>query len=148
MMPSGGCQCGAVRYRIANMDGARSYWCHCRMCQRAVGNVAAAFVNVAKSDVVWEAGEPVRYASSPIARRGFCASCGTPLIFEYPDSPRLDLTIGSLDDPAGLQLESHFGSESWVTGWLQHDSLPEQRSDDYAPLQARWAAVKGSTSEA
>ena len=39
---SGGCQCGRVRYE-ASVDSFDAYWCHCRMCQRAVGNVAAAF---------------------------------------------------------------------------------------------------------
>ena len=91
---TGGCQCGRVRYtaRIVSDD---AYLCHCRMCQRASGNVSVAFCNVPKANVAWQR-EPDYFASSPIARRGFCAACGTPLTFEYPDSEKLDLTIGEL----------------------------------------------------
>lgn len=136
---TGGCQCGAVRYAAATIE-ADAYWCHCRMCQRAVGNVAAALVNALKADVTWH-GKPAYYASSPIARRGFCGACGTPLTFEYHDSDKMDLTVGSLDDPAAARLTSHFGVETRVPGWITVDGLPEQRCDKYAPLAARWAAV-------
>jgi len=139
---SGGCACGAVRY-AARIDPA-GYWCHCRMCQRASGNVAIAFVNARKADVTWTAGAPVQWQSSGIARRGHCGSCGTPLTFDYPDSNKMDLTVGSLDDPAQVALTSHFGTESQVAGWIPEDHLPAQRSDDYAPLQARWAAAGGT----
>ena len=139
----GGCQCGAVRYRAEVAPEADSYWCHCRMCQRAVGNVAAAFLNVLKSGVVWARGTPATFMSSPIGRRGFCAACGTPLTFDYPDSDRMDLTIGSLDAAARFAPQSHFGVESRLPAWLPADGLPEQRSEDYAPLQARWATARG-----
>jgi len=38
---TGGCQCGRVRYTVQIEDDA-AYLCHCRMCQRATGGVAAA----------------------------------------------------------------------------------------------------------
>ena len=139
---TGGCACGAVRY-AATVDPAAGYWCHCRMCQRAVGNVAAAFINAAKADVAWTTGAPAEWQSSPIARRGRCAACGTPLTFHYPDSDRIDLTVGSLDDPAAISLASHFGVESRVPGWIAADALPATRSEDHAPLQARWAGTRG-----
>ncbi len=140
---AGGCQCGAARYRaVAEAD--KAYWCHCRMCQRAVGGPAAAFVNVAKADLVWERGEPASYRSSPIGRRGFCAACGTPLTFDYPDSPRIDLTLGSLDEPAMFRPTSHFGAESWVEGWVPHDALPAMRSDEHAPLVERWTRARSA----
>lgn len=138
---TGGCQCGAVRYTVSGAP-RDAYWCHCRMCQRAVGNVAAAFVNVTKADVA-VTGTIAHHMSSPFGRRGFCAACGTPLTFDYPDSPNIDLTLGSLDDPAAFRPASHFGAESWVEGWIAHDDLPQTRADDYAPLLARWAAVGG-----
>ena len=138
---SGGCQCGAVRF-TGRADPAKAYWCHCRMCQRAVGNVAAAFVNVGKADTSM-AGPVAHYMSSPFGRRGFCAACGTPLTFDYPDSLNMDLTLGALDDPGAFRPTSHFGVESWVEGWIQHDDLPVTRADDDAPLQARWKAAGG-----
>lgn len=139
---TGGCACGAVRYRAA-IDPAQAYWCHCRMCQRALGAVAVAFVNAGKADVEFTSGAPAEWQSSPIARRGRCADCGTPLTFHYPDSDRMDLTVASLDDPAGIVATSHFGVESHLPGWVELGALPTLRSEDHAPLQARWAGAKG-----
>ncbi len=137
---NGGCQCGAVRFSSTHPN-RDAYWCHCRMCQRALGNVAAAFWNVSKDSVAWQ-GERATYMSSPFGRRGFCADCGTPLTFDYPDSPKIDLTVGALDDPAAVSLASHFGTESRVHGWTAGEGLPEMRTDDYAPLQLRWAKLR------
>lgn len=137
---SGGCQCGAHRYR-ARLDPAKAYWCHCRMCQRATGGVAAALINLEKADCEWLASPPSTYRSSAVGRRGYCAACGTPLTFDYPDSPNMDLTVGSLDDPALVPLGSHFGIESRVPGWIPVDDLPAHRTDEDEKLAARWAAA-------
>ncbi len=92
----GGCLCGQLRYEATptHRDG---YYCHCRMCQLAFGNTRAAFFNLRKDQVRWLNGPPSYYASSKIARRGFCGRCGTPLSFEFLDSERMDLAVGSLD---------------------------------------------------
>lgn len=139
---TGGCQCGAVRYACihAERDG---YFCHCRMCQKAVGNVAAAWWNVPKESVIWTGDAPTHHMSSPIARRGFCGRCGTPLTFDFPDNDRMDLTVGSLDDPKLVSLASHFGIESRVPGWIADDDLPAMRCEDYQPLQERWRQAQG-----
>lgn len=138
---TGGCQCGAVRYE-ATLANGDAYFCHCRMCQRATGGVAAALLNARRADVTWTTREPDHFASSPIAKRGYCASCGTPLTFEFDEgSENLDLTVGSLDEPSTVRLASHFGIESWVPGWIHHDELPGSRTDENTALMARWAAV-------
>jgi hypothetical protein len=75
---TGGCQCGRIRYAVA-IENDDAYWCHCRMCQKATGGIAAAFVEVPIAAVHWLS-EPDWYESSPVARRPFCSTCGTPLI--------------------------------------------------------------------
>lgn len=96
---TGGCQCGAVRYRsTALMDN--SHICHCRMCQKAVGNFFAALVGASNDELVWTRGTPAVFASSDLAERGFCAACGTPLFYRSIGGTRTGLTIGSLDDPS------------------------------------------------
>ncbi len=127
---TGGCQCGAVRYALS--DTPRSTVCHCRMCQRAVGNVFAALAMVPKSAVTWTRGEPTLYASSNVAKRGFCRDCGTPLTFAFDDRDRMEVTIGSLDDPGAWPMTEHFGVESRV-GWVAlNPGLPESRTQDSA----------------
>jgi hypothetical protein len=139
---TGGCLCGSVRYR-ATPDHRDGYYCHCRMCQLAFGNTRAAFLNLRKDEVSWLTQAPAWYASSKIARRGFCARCGSPLAFEYLDSERMDLSVGSLDDPAALKPISHFGVESRVAPWHAADGLPDERSDDSARLMQRWREAYG-----
>ncbi|MEY4269349.1 MAG: hypothetical protein RLZZ58_565 [Pseudomonadota bacterium] len=139
---AGGCGCGAIRYACTHAD-RDGYFCHCRMCQRAVGNVAAAFWNVRKDSVTWAGAERAYHMSSPFGRRGFCGTCGTPLSFDYPDSDRIDLTIGSLDDPSTFALTSHFGVESRLAGWTVAGDVPVMRCEDHQPLADRWAGVRG-----
>ena len=43
---SGGCQCGAIRYKIAGELGY-PHICHCRMCQKASGNLFMALAGTA-----------------------------------------------------------------------------------------------------
>jgi hypothetical protein len=138
----GGCLCGAVRYR-ARPENREGYYCHCRMCQLALGNTRAAFFNLRKDAVEWTHGEPARHASSKIARRGFCNQCGTPLTFEYNDSERMDLTIGSLDDPAAFKPTSHFAVETRIASWHVEDGLPGERFDASERLMARWKKAYG-----
>jgi len=96
---TGGCHCGAVRYRsTALMDN--SHICHCRMCQKAVGNFFAALVGAPNDALVWTRGAPATFASSDLAERGFCAACGTPLFYRSIGGTRTGLTIGSLDNPS------------------------------------------------
>jgi hypothetical protein len=139
---TGGCACGRVRYtaRIENLD---AYLCHCRMCQRASGNVSLAMKNLLQADVRWER-EPDYYHSSAIARRGFCSACGTSLTFQYLEgTDKMDLIVGTFDDPSRFVPNSHFGAESMHRAWLDTGDLPETRSDEYQPLQDRWARAGG-----
>jgi hypothetical protein len=103
---TGGCQCGRIRY-TAQIASDEAYLCHCRMCQRATGGVAIAFVNVPKSNLTW-ATEPDWYQSSPIARRPFCSACGTPLGFQFLEGENADLTVGSFDDPSQFKPDEPF----------------------------------------
>ena len=74
---TGGCQCGAVRFRATGPF--KVSLCHCRMCQKAFGNYFAPLVT-AKA-VEWTRGTPALFRSSNMARRGFCSACGTPLFY-------------------------------------------------------------------
>ena len=140
----GGCLCGGIRYE-ARPDKAEGYYCHCRMCQLAFGNTRAAFINLRKDQVVWTSSPPAYYASSKIARRGFCGRCGTPLSFEFLDSKNMDLSVGSLDHPADVKPVSHFSVETRIALWHAEDGLPGERLDGFALITERWRAAYGDT---
>jgi hypothetical protein len=92
---SGGCQCGAVRYRIEGELGRASI-CHCRMCQKALGGPFGGFVSVKADQITWTRRERRRFASSNKVWRGFCADCGTPLTFEWSEAV-IDLAFYTFD---------------------------------------------------
>jgi hypothetical protein len=140
---NGGCLCGRVRYE-ARPEHRGGYYCHCRMCQLAFGNTRAAYLNLAKDQVHWLA-PPAYYASSRIARRGFCPHCGTPLSFEFLDSRRMDLAVGSLDDPAQITPTEHFSIETRIESWHADDGLPGQRLDSNERIGALWRRAYGDT---
>jgi hypothetical protein len=151
---TGGCQCGAVRYRVAEPLGPAGI-CHCRMCQRAAGNVFAPLVTA--RGVEWQ-GTPARWASSNIAERGFCARCGTPLFLRNLDAAEgeFELMIGTLDDPGLAPPDHHYGIESrvawlkladglpgWETGTRPGDDLPEITSKQWTATTAAGDKPRG-----
>ena len=138
---TGGCQCGRIRY-TAEVENFDAYLCHCRMCQRATGGVSIAFKGFKAADVVWEQGSDW-YQSSPIARRPFCAQCGTPLGFQYMGSDKIDLTVGSFDDPSRFVPIAHFGVESIHEAWIDTSALRRDRADEYPSLIERWEKASG-----
>ena len=90
---TGGCQCGKVRFATKLLG--RPSICHCRMCQKAFGGLYGPLVPA--HDGHWTRGEPKWFDSSNLARRAFCADCGTPLAYETKFG--LELAIGAFDDP-------------------------------------------------
>ncbi len=137
---TGGCQCGRVRYSV-EIDSDDAYWCHCRMCQKATGGIAAAFVQVPHAALTWLS-EPDWYQSSAIARRPFCSACGTPLGFDFtPPSDNIDLTVGSFDDPSRFRPVAHAGSESIHEAWLDTRDLPRHYSATTKSVAERWQAA-------
>jgi hypothetical protein len=97
---TGGCQCGAVRFRIRGELGRPSI-CHCRMCQKQFGSLFSAFVTAPKGGVEWVREEPSYFQSSVNVERGFCRRCGTPMSYRHGDG--LELAIGTFDDRSDLQ---------------------------------------------
>ena len=99
---SGGCQCGAVRYRIA-VPAERTTHCHCSMCRKVHGALFATYSAFPRDRFVLERGQDAlaTYNSSPGVRREFCRHCGSPLFFDYDGGEAIvDVATGTLDDGA------------------------------------------------
>ncbi|MBY3330437.1 GFA family protein [Rhizobium leguminosarum] len=96
---TGGCQCGAVRFRISGRLGRPSI-CHCRMCQKQFGGFFSALVTAPEEGMEWTRGEPSYFQSSVNIERGFCSDCGTPMTYRHPGG--LELAIGTFDDRSDL----------------------------------------------
>jgi hypothetical protein len=119
----GGCLCGAIRYR-ADGPPHKPHYCHCRICQRAVGAPVTAWVNLPLAGFAWTAGEPAWYRSSPELRRGFCPTCGASLCTLADGDTYVCVTLASLDDPARIAPVLHMWTSSQLP-WLKiNDALP------------------------
>ncbi|MGE0321800.1 MAG: GFA family protein [Polyangiaceae bacterium] len=129
--PEGGCQCGAIRYSVERLG--RASICHCRMCQRALGNAFAPLVTA--HGLMWLTHEPKRFRSSNKVQRGFCGDCGTPLTYE-PDGYKPEVAIATLDAPEQVAPVIQVGTESrlpWCDGLAQ---LPTRTSEEAEAVDA------------
>lgn len=136
MEVSGGCQCGAVRFHTTQMLD-NSHLCHCRMCQKAVGNIFAALVAAPDDKLVWTRGAPAIWKSSEHVERGFCANCGTPLFYHDVNNGRTNLTIGSLDNPGDFPPGANTGTEGMVKWFetvtaIEYGGATETDREDWA----------------
>ncbi len=92
-------------------------------------------------------GEPAQFASSSLARRGFCRDCGTPLSFAYntPEA-RIYITIGSMDDPELARIEIQYGVEAKI-GWVQFcEDVPGEVTGESAAAQEFLAQMTSNQS--
>ena len=133
---TGGCQCGAVRYRFSKEPARRSV-CHCRMCQKALGNVFAPFAGAPLSEFEWTRGAPKIFRSSDACERGFCADCGTPLTYRNTGEEKLFVTIGSFDEPERLAPSVNLGLQSKLAWTDTITSLPGSQTTPDAGNQPR-----------
>jgi len=111
---TGGCQCGAVRFRISGRLGRPSI-CHCRMCQKQFGGFFSALVTAPEEGMEWTRGAPSYFQSSVNIERGFCSDCGTPMVYRHPGG--LELAIGTFDDRSDLAPQIQVNYEArlpWV----------------------------------
>lgn len=131
----GGCACGAIRFAVAPGD-----WdiadCHCRMCQRAVGAASVTWLTASAAAVRLVAGTPRWWRSSPRAERGFCAACGTSLLFRaIGGGESVDLCVASFDDPSSLGPARHIWTASRQP-WVHTDPALPHHADggpDWSP---------------
>jgi len=126
---SGGCACGAVRYTCC-AEPLYMGNCHCRDCQRATGSAYFAAVIVKASDFSLTSGEPVWYEkkadSGTIMRRGFCPSCGSPVLLMNGARPDfMVLHASSLDDPSWYQPQRDIYVASAQPWDVMHPDLPK-----------------------
>ena len=130
---TGGCLCGAVRYRLASAPFDAG-WCHCRTCQLNSGSPAMAFATVPFGDYAVEQGSDVlrTVRSSDFGRRTFCGQCGTPLYVHVDhQADTLDFSVATLDRPEAVAPGFHIFYASRIPWAQTGDDLP--RHDGFRP---------------
>ncbi len=115
----GGCQCGAVRYRILG-ESLRITVCHCTECQRQSGSAFGMSLAVAETCFELVSGVlktfTVTCDSGRLKTCSFCSDCGVRIYHQGPDR-ELSIKAGTLDDRIALQPEAHYWAsrkQAWV----------------------------------
>jgi len=110
---SGGCVCGAVRYRL-NAPPLSLYACHCRRCQAYTGAYTLA-MSVRHIDVELSGIGPVEHNaptdSGRLARIFFCPNCHARVWHAPAVSELLTLMAGTLDDTSWLTPVAHIWTQ-------------------------------------
>lgn len=118
---TGGCACGAVRYRLASAPMFVNC-CHCRECQRHTGSAFVLNAVIETARIGIEQGTPAPVAVPTTSGRPHdihrCPACHTALWSDYGRRPALRfLRVGTLDAPEALAPGAHIFTASklpWV----------------------------------
>lgn len=120
----GSCLCGDVAYEV-NGPMRPVVGCHCAQCRKTTGHfMAATAAQLSDFQVTDETGLKW-YRSSDIARRAFCARCGSTLFWQKDGADYISIAAGTLDGPTGLAMEGHIfcadaGDYYDITGGSYH----------------------------
>ena len=104
--------------------------CHCRMCQKAFGSFFAPLTGVPLTAFELTRGELAIFKSSDPTERGFCRNCGTPLTIHDVDSPRIAVSIGSLDEPEKVEPKNQYGIEGRLSWFAKLAALPGDKTTE------------------
>ena len=129
---TGGCLCGAVRYRVTGA-ALRGTICHCGICRRASGAAFLVWAILESNQHAWTKGEPASFQSSPRVLRKFCRACGSPLSFQFDDAVSdriIGVTVGSLDRPEDFPPTRHNWTSSQLPWISLADGLPRNAGDE------------------
>ncbi|MEE9301924.1 MAG: GFA family protein [Alphaproteobacteria bacterium] len=128
---TGGCQCGAVCYRLDRPVQLTNH-CHCTMCRRMQAAMFGTWSRIETQVLVIEKGEDALtdYKSSPPCIRRFCATCGCPLFYVHEVEPDLIwFTTATLDGGTHpghpKEREQHVSTETKVPWHPIADGLPQ-----------------------
>jgi hypothetical protein len=116
-MPSTGqCLCGAIGYTLKS-PAVSVLECHCSICRRQSGAASVVYAAYRRHDVAMS-GTLKFYRASAIAKRGFCANCGSTISYDGDDDRGLIwLTAGTHNDAGSLPQREHMHAEdklAWV----------------------------------
>ncbi len=148
---TGGCLCGAVRYRATGQPLSVIY-CHCDSCRKHTGAPVVALAGYRRDQVSYSHGQPGLFEMADQIARAFCQQCGTPLTWEGDGGehgPLLELHVGTMDEPARFEPECHIHHGERLPWFETVDHLPRYlvwHDDDDEPYSHEPASLKQNKS--
>ena len=125
---TGGCACGAVRFKITAPPMGVGV-CHCLDCQKGSGGGPNYVALIPRAGFEVTKGEAkvstCQGDSGADIGRAFCGNCGSPL-WSIPGemSPFFPVKLGALDESSGMEPNLHLYTDSAQPWHLMHEGLP------------------------
>jgi hypothetical protein len=116
-----------VRYE-AEVFLQNGYVCHCSICQKSTGQPAEITVLIKAGTLNFTKGEPKYFVTSAGGKRGFCAECGSRIVWKAihaEDDWLTNLCVGSLDRPAEARVTCHMYADSQLPWYRICEDLPK-----------------------
>jgi hypothetical protein len=126
---TGGCECGAVRYRVAD-EFLYAMNCHCSRCRAATGTAFKALAGIEreKLEVTSGADRLFVYGSEDLNDTR-CGLCGSLLFSVVRDGVYIHVAMGSLADEPTVRPTEHIFVGSKAPWFEITDDLPQH--DEY-----------------
>jgi hypothetical protein len=124
-MLAGGCECGAVHYRVA--DAFRyAQNCHCSRCRAATGSAFKPFAGIERERLeVTSGADRLLIVGEENANDTRCSRCGSLLFSVVRDGAYVHVALGSLVDPPRIRPSAHIFVGSKAPWFEITDDLPQ-----------------------
>jgi hypothetical protein len=121
----GACQCGAVRYRVADAFRYAAN-CHCSRCRAATGSAFKAFAGIeAEKLEITEGADTLLVFGEEDLNDTRCATCGSLLFSVVRDGEYVHVALGSLVDAPSIRPTEHIFVGSKAPWFEITDDLPQ-----------------------
>ena len=122
---TGACHCGSV---TIEMKGPLFPFviCHCIDCLRTAGYTWAAAKIADEQLLITKGAEHVDwYASSDVAKRGFCKTCHAQMFYKGDGTPVTSVSVGMFDSFDDMHVAGHIYRSALPECCRNDDSLPD-----------------------
>ena len=124
-MLNGRCECGAVRYRVAD-EFLYASNCHCSRCRAATGSAFKPFAGIESGKLeVLEGGDSLLVHGEETLNDTRCSRCGSLLYSVVRDGEYVHVALGSLVDEPGMRPTKHIFVGSKAPWFEITDDLPQ-----------------------
>jgi hypothetical protein len=122
---AGRCECGAVRYSVAD-EFRYAMYCHCSRCRAATGSAFKAMAGIEREKLeLEERADGLLIHGDDELNDSRCATCGSLLYSVVRDGEYVHVALGSLVDSPSLRPNKHIFVGSKAPWYEITDDLPQ-----------------------
>jgi hypothetical protein len=126
----GQCECGAVRYRVADTFLYAAN-CHCSRCRRATGSAFKAFAGIERKKLeITEGIDSLLVYGEDELNDTRCGACGSLLFSVVRNGDYVHVAMGSLVDAPGIRPTEHIFVGSKAPWFEINDDLPQAEENE------------------